>query len=774
MSTKENVQSAENTSLVHGVNSNYLRFAFVLMGLTATISQVILLREFLVVFYGNELCIGIILGCWLFWVGMGSWWGNRLLKRTSVPLHIFLPLLVCCILIALPQVIIIRFAHGILHVPTGEYVPLFNLFYFSFLVLCPGCCIFGILFTTAAFAYSSNVPKLSYGVSEVYVFESIGSIIGGLLFSLFLVTVFSALQTIMLLAAINSLVALWLTWKFLSWKKALISALGVVVVLAGISLPIVDRWEQSLSVQQWRNINERLTFLESENSKYENLSVVRFEDQYTIFADGKPAYTISDRYASETLVHLIMIQSPAPQRVLLLGGGFHGPLAEILKYKPSQIDYVELDGKMLAMAKKYLPSEDGAALHHPALHLLITDGRSHIKATHEMYDVIIIGMGEPSTAGLNRFYTEEFFQDCKEKLTPHGIVALTMPSSADYIGPELENLNSSIYHTVKLAFPSILVIPGTSAILIAAQSPDVLDANTEHLAEKFTRLQIHAQYFSPLLYEQLMPPDRVAFVTSKLEHTIAPRLNTDAQPISYYFDLVLWNKLMKENTTLLEWISGMRMTSYLIPLLVLAVTVVVLVLLRRERGHRITATYVMFIAGFTGMAVSLLCMLNFQTIFGSIYEMVGTLIASFMAGLAIGGFAGVGALRRTKRHELVLVALLLTTLLFCLGLPYLLDLLITVRSLLASWTVTLLAGVFIGALFSTTNELYLSHSTEKRLGTIYAADLLGSCISAVVSSSILVPLLGVRDTSLLLAGMLFTGIVISLLSFSKRFSLLSQ
>jgi len=734
------------------------------MGLTATISQVILLREFLVVFYGNELCIGIILGCWLFWVGVGSWLGNHLLKKIKVPLRIFLPLLVSSALIVLPQVIIIRFAHGILHIPTGEYVPLFDLFYFSFLVLCPSCCTFGMLFTTASFLHSANFPKVSYGVSEVYVFESVGSIVGGLLFSFFLVSVFSTFQNIALLTIVNSLVALWFSWKFLSRKKISISVVGIVFLLAVIFLQMANRFEQYLSIRQWRNINERLTFLESENSKYENLSVVKLQEQYTIFADGKPAYTISDRYANETLVHLIMIQSSAPQRVLLLGGGFHGPLAEILKYNPAQIDYVELDGKMVEMAKKYLPAEDSAALHHPAVHLHITDGRSYIKTTHEGYDVIIIGMGEPSTAAVNRFYTKDFLQDCKERLTSQGILALTMPSSADYIGPELENLNSSIYHTVKLIFPSILLIPGTTAILIVGKEPGVLDANTEHLAEKFTHLQIRTEYFSPFLYEQLMPPDRIAFVTSKLENSAAPRLNSDAQPISYYFDLVLWNKLMKENTTLLEWISDIRLTSFFIPLIILTLAVIVLILKKRESAKRITATFVMSVAGFTSMVLSLLCIFNFQTIFGSIYEMVGTLIASFMAGLAIGGFAGVGVLKKTTQHQRMLVILLSTTLLFCLSLPFLLNLLITFRSLLASWALTLLAGVFIGALFSTTNELFLSNSSEKKLGTIYAADLFGSCISAVVSSSILVPILGVQDTSFLLAGLLFTGIIISVVA----------
>ena len=36
------------------------------------VSQILLMRELIVVFYGNELSLGIMLGSWLFWVGGGS------------------------------------------------------------------------------------------------------------------------------------------------------------------------------------------------------------------------------------------------------------------------------------------------------------------------------------------------------------------------------------------------------------------------------------------------------------------------------------------------------------------------------------------------------------------------------------------------------------------------------------------------------------------------------------------------------------------------------
>ena len=38
-----------------------LRPALILIGFTATIAQIVLMRELVVVFYGNEICFGLIL-----------------------------------------------------------------------------------------------------------------------------------------------------------------------------------------------------------------------------------------------------------------------------------------------------------------------------------------------------------------------------------------------------------------------------------------------------------------------------------------------------------------------------------------------------------------------------------------------------------------------------------------------------------------------------------------------------------------------------------------
>ena len=52
--------------------------------------QIVLMRELMVVFYGNELSLGITLACWLFWVAMGSWGiGRFFVERIRYKLAFF-------------------------------------------------------------------------------------------------------------------------------------------------------------------------------------------------------------------------------------------------------------------------------------------------------------------------------------------------------------------------------------------------------------------------------------------------------------------------------------------------------------------------------------------------------------------------------------------------------------------------------------------------------------------------------------------------------------
>ncbi len=120
-------------------------------GLYAMLAQILLLRELLTAFYGNELTIGAMLSVWLIMIGVGSLMVQPLLHRMALS-HLWRGMAVLLLLLAavLPaQVWVIRIIRIILHVPYGEYVPFAAMLTGAGLALLPTGLSVGILFPCA-------------------------------------------------------------------------------------------------------------------------------------------------------------------------------------------------------------------------------------------------------------------------------------------------------------------------------------------------------------------------------------------------------------------------------------------------------------------------------------------------------------------------------------------------------------------------------------------------------------------------------------------------
>ncbi|MBE9470590.1 MAG: hypothetical protein IMY75_00555, partial [Chloroflexi bacterium] len=61
-----------------------MKIALAAVGFTSTIAQVVLMRELVATFYGNELLFGLVLTAWLAWVAAGSWGLARLAERRQL------------------------------------------------------------------------------------------------------------------------------------------------------------------------------------------------------------------------------------------------------------------------------------------------------------------------------------------------------------------------------------------------------------------------------------------------------------------------------------------------------------------------------------------------------------------------------------------------------------------------------------------------------------------------------------------------------------------
>ncbi|MCK4384824.1 MAG: hypothetical protein KAW52_01045, partial [candidate division Zixibacteria bacterium] len=138
-------------------------------------SQIILFREMMVAFYGNELCFGVMLFVWLFWEGMGAFWGNKIAK--SNPTHLGFCYLAISIL-ALLTIIAVRHSKLILGTAPAEVVGFLPMLLFSLLGMSLFCFLLGITFVLNSKSWKFDQSSV-FLINRIYLWESVGTGLGG-------------------------------------------------------------------------------------------------------------------------------------------------------------------------------------------------------------------------------------------------------------------------------------------------------------------------------------------------------------------------------------------------------------------------------------------------------------------------------------------------------------------------------------------------------------------------------------------------------------------
>ncbi|MDX1776549.1 MAG: spermine synthase, partial [Desulfobulbales bacterium] len=168
--------------------------AILILGFSGLVAQILLLRELLIVFSGNELCIGIILANWLILEAFGSYVLGRRAEVSKYRLTAFVILTVLFSVSLLPAIYLTRILKGIMGISIGESIGFFPMLYTSFLVLLPVSMLHGALFTYSCRIYSMYSSSQAATAGRVYVYETAGTIIGGIVCTYFLIPYVSTFE----------------------------------------------------------------------------------------------------------------------------------------------------------------------------------------------------------------------------------------------------------------------------------------------------------------------------------------------------------------------------------------------------------------------------------------------------------------------------------------------------------------------------------------------------------------------------------------------------
>lgn len=680
------------------------------LGFISIATQIYLLREFLYVFQGNELIFGVVLANWMLISGFGAFIG-RFATQMKDRESYFLLLMLLLAVIPVLTILKLDMWRSVVF-PTGSMVGLRGIFYSSLLLQTPVCFISGFLFTALTALLPRNPGQNPLG--GAYAVESLGSLVaGGLINFVFLWTVGS-------FPALNIISAVFLgTVVLYSISRPGIFTKIVVPVICGcvlFGLNSVSFSEFSLVL-----LLEGQEVVAERETPYGRVIITRQHGQQNVYENGALLFSSGNVIRDEESVHLAMIQHEDPKRVLLVSGGMSGAIPEILKYRPMRIDYVELNPALIEIITRL-----GKYVTNPVVRYITADARRYISHCDSLYDVVMINLPEPSTLQLNRYYTSEFFDALKHSMDSGAVLSLSMPTGSDYVSPEAGRLNSSVYYTLKKHFRNVSILPSGQNYFLASD-----DSLSLAIPSMIVRKGIQTDYVNPYYFDEELLTERSRFVMGKL--SAESGINYDFQPVAYFYQQAYWLSYFRQNYTLVAGIILMLLVFSFLAM------------------NHINAG--VFAAGFTASSTEIILLLGFQIIFGYVYQALGVLIMVFMLGLALGSaFRKVLFKDNYPRHYLLLqlfiAAVVILILVFISLVPFLN---LPDAAVFAAFLFFVMGIAFLTGLVFSFAAVISKGGIDKVAAANYAVDLYGSALGALLTTVVLLPLIGIRMTLMMLA-----------------------
>lgn len=731
----------------------------VLAGASAMISQIVLMREFLVVFHGNEISIGLILAGWLLWGAFGSSILGRFSDHAGDGFGVFSMCQLGLAFILPGTLFFIRSSRQLLGIMPGEIIGYLPMMLLTFVALCIPCAVMGFMFSLACRIYRGLAGDPAESIARVYVLEAAGALSGGLVVSYFMMRYMTSFSILFILSFFNiaASAAMQRHRRPGAWKRA--AFLATVVLLALGTVMIISGGGRGIRQLSLEKLWSGFQLMGSKNSIYGNVTVTERGGQRSFYENGLHLYTVPDRLSSEESVHFALLEDKDPEDILLIGGGVGGLLAEILKYPLKRVDYVELDPLIIDMARKYLKTEDVSFLDRTEVRVINADARFFVKRTRNTYDCVIISLGDPYTAQINRFYTVDFFRELNRILKKGAVVSFALTSSENYISGELRDYLRSIYLSASEVFPEILIIPGDTAYFLLSNERGTLTLDAATLMARMKKWGIQADYVREYYLFDKLSRERIEYANNTIAGGGEISVNRDFRPIAHYYATVFWGThfdtpflrhLLRSVTAPNIWLAG--------------VAFCFLALLFGLPGKkRISGPVLLAVAttGFAEINFQIAVMLSFQVIYGYVFHKLGMIITSFMLGLALGGWIAAVRMRGMKNVMSVFTWTQFGICLYPLILPIIFMWLSRSDSVVVSWLgsnvvlpmIPIVAGVIGGIQFPLANKICLAQGGRlgRVAGASYGLDLFGACIGAFLASAFLIPILGVFQTCLLAA-----------------------
>ena len=118
---------------------------------------------------------------------------------------------------------------------------------------------------------------------------------------------------------------------------------------------------------------------------------------------------------------------PAPENVLIIGGGDGGALREVVRHPGvGKGTLVEIDEEVVKASRDFFP-DHSCSFNHPKAELIIADGIQFIKDHSNTFDVVIVDSTEP-VGPAQALFSPAFYESVFHALKDDGILVVQSES----------------------------------------------------------------------------------------------------------------------------------------------------------------------------------------------------------------------------------------------------------------------------------------------------------------------------------------------------------
>ena len=453
------------------INKTFIKVEILIITIILAFCSIVyelLLANTLAIVTGNyiwwqSLTIGIYIGG----LGLGAYWSDKLRDTYKSIINIEIALS----FLGVFSVVYVYFLHGSykymdnLFFYTGNFhssIYMQNLFIlkFIFFVMIQTLTFFIGLLSGFEIPLMVRIAEDKLGESQegeyqIFGINYIGTLVGTTLFAYLLLPKLDIIKTSVVVAMLNLAVCVYFIVRYLNGKKTNYLIACTLVLIAGLLIGYNERkitqsylklfyYMPKILSQNSKNLDslqtrlDHLPDIERSKSLYQYLDIFTYpsviegnsQDSTILTLDTNFQFnTDTEFFYHQAFAHVsIAMNGKVPKKVLLLGGGDGLLLRELVKYDGIEtIDFIELDEKMLELAKGRFAEINQHSLKNPKVKTQINDGFYYLRNTKNKYDAIYIDFPYPNSYDLARLYSVEFYKYVRKALNPGGFTVLDAP-----------------------------------------------------------------------------------------------------------------------------------------------------------------------------------------------------------------------------------------------------------------------------------------------------------------------------------------------------------